>query len=155
MQRRLLTTLAAVVVLAVQASPVWAAIAAAPKRLATTKKPATKQVTVVTKTVKGLNVKCKRWGFIQIALTVKQTVTTVGTKKTVAAVKITNIAEPIFPDHTDRSIYINKQALPLLNQEVQQLQLNSMKLEEISGATNTSDAFLSSLQAALLAAKQA
>ena len=41
------------------------------------------------------------------------------------------IAEPITPNHTDRSIYINKQALPLLNTEVQQLQLNSLKLETI------------------------
>jgi uncharacterized protein with FMN-binding domain len=79
----------------------------------------------------------------------------VGTKKTVTTVKITNVAEPTFPNHTDRSIYINQQALPLLNQEVLQLQLGSAKLEMITGATETSESFIQSLQAALLAAKQA
>jgi uncharacterized protein with FMN-binding domain len=114
-----------------------------------------KKVTTVTKTVTGPTVKCDRWGFMQLALTVKQTVTIVGTTKKVTAVKITAIAEPVTPTHTDRSIYINKQALPLLNEEVQQLQLNALKLETISGATDSTVSFVKSLQAALLAARTA
>src|ERR1700744_6195628 len=129
--RRLLVSAAALAGLGVQAGPLWAAAPAPAAHQAAPKK----KVTTVTKTVKGPTVKCNRWGFMQLALTVKQTVTTVGTKKTVTAVKITGIAEPVSPTHTERSIYINKQALPLLNQEVQQLQLNAMKLETISGAT--------------------
>jgi uncharacterized protein with FMN-binding domain len=142
MLRKTFTALAAVATLVLQGSPVWAAV---PK----------KKVTTVTKTVTGVTVKCHRWGFVQLALTVKQTITTVGAKKTVTTVKITNVAEPTFPNHTDRSIYINQQALPLLNQEVLQLQLGSAKLEMITGATETSESFIQSLQAALLAAKQA
>jgi uncharacterized protein with FMN-binding domain len=144
--RRLLISLAALTGLGAQAGPLLAAghAATAPK----------KKVVFVTKTVKGTTVQCKRWGFMQLALTVKQTVTIVGAKRTVTAVKITGITEPTIPTHTDRSIYINKQALPLLNGEVQQLQLGSMKLEMISGATDSSVSFLQSLQAALLNAKK-
>jgi len=145
--RRLLISLAALSGLASQAGPLLAA-----GHAATTPK---KKVVFVTKTVKGTTVQCKRWGFMQLALTVKQTVAIVGTTRTVTGVKITAITEPTTPTHTDRSIYINKQALPLLNQEVQQLQLGSLKLEMISGATDSSVSFLQSLQAALLNAKKA
>jgi uncharacterized protein with FMN-binding domain len=152
MRKKLLTSCAAVATLALQGSTFWAsANAAAPKKPA----PPKKKVMTVTKTVTGTTVKCDRWGFMQLALTIKQTVTVVGTKKTVTAVKITGIAEPTYPTHTDRSIYINKQALPLLNGEVQQLQLNALKLETIAGATDSTVSFVKSLQAALLAAKQA
>lgn len=145
--RRFLISLTALTGLAAQAGPLVAAGEAA-----TT--PA-KKVLTVTKKVTGTSVQCKRWGFMQIALTVKQTVAVVGTKKTVTGVKITAITEPVIPTHTNRSIYINKQALPLLNEEVQQLQLGSLKLEMISGATDSSVSFLQSLQAALLNAKKA
>ena len=144
--RRLLISLAALTGLGVQAGPLMAA------GHSTTAK---KKVVFITKTVKGTTVQCKRWGFMQLALTVKQTVTIVGAKRTVTAVKITAISEPTIPTHTDRSIYINKQALPLLNEEVQQLQLRSLKLEMISGATDSSVSFLQSPQAALLNAKKA
>jgi uncharacterized protein with FMN-binding domain len=150
MQKKTLTSLAAATTLALQGTSVWAATNAPPKKAAPIRK-----VTTVTKTVTGPTVKCDRWGFMKLALTVKQTVVSVGPKKTVTGVKITGVAEPISPTHTDRSIYINKQALPLLNTEVQQLQLNSAKLETISGATDSTDSFVKSLQAALLAAKQA
>src|SRR4051794_27516339 len=139
--RRLLISLAALMGLGVQAGPLWAAghSATAPRVVPK------KKVVFITKTVKGSTVVCKRWGFMQLALTVKQTVTIQGTKRTVTAVKITGITEPTIPTHTDRSIYINKQALPLLNEEVQQLQLGSLKLEMISGATDSSVSFLQSL----------
>jgi uncharacterized protein with FMN-binding domain len=150
MVRRLLISAAALAGLGVQAGPLLAADLATGHATAPKKK-----VTTVTKTVKGTTVKCDRWGFMQLALTVKQTVTIVGTTKKVTAVKITAITEPTIPTHTDRSIYINKQALPLLNQEVQDLQLKSLKLESISGATDSTVSFLKSLQAALLAAQKA
>jgi uncharacterized protein with FMN-binding domain len=60
---------------------------------------------------------------------------------------------PVYPNHTDRSIFINQQALPHLKQEV--LQAQSANVQLISGATDTSYAFVQSLQAAILQAKKA
>jgi uncharacterized protein with FMN-binding domain len=60
---------------------------------------------------------------------------------------------PVYPDHTGRSIFINQQALPILEQEVLQAQFNP-NVEMVSGATYTSNGFAESLQAALLEAKR-
>ena len=54
--------------------------------------------------------------------------------------------------HTSRSQYIMSQALPLLRQEF--LSAQSAKIQMISGATFTSQAFEQSLQSALLKAKK-
>jgi uncharacterized protein with FMN-binding domain len=59
---------------------------------------------------------------------------------------------PVYPNHTDRSIYINQQALPYLIQET--LQAQSANIQLVGGATDTSYGFASSLQAALLAARK-
>ena len=101
----------------------------------------------VTKTVLGTTVICKKWGSIQVQLKVAQTVA--GGK---AKIKIVDVAWPVWPQHTVRSVFINERALPLLKQEV--LQLQSANLEVISGATDVTVAFKQSLQAALLAAKK-
>jgi uncharacterized protein with FMN-binding domain len=87
-----------------------------------------------------------------VTLVVKKTTTTVGTKRTVKR-KITGVTVPVYPNHTDRSVYINQQALPWLKQETLAAQFKG-NIQLISGATNTSDAFVQSLQAALLAAKK-
>ena len=99
----------------------------------------------VTKTVLGSTVVCKRWGSIQVQLKISQTV--VGGK---VKFKILDVSWPTWPQHTSRSIFINQKALPLLEQEV--LQLQSANLETIAGATDITVAFRQSLQAALLAA---
>jgi uncharacterized protein with FMN-binding domain len=57
----------------------------------------------------------------------------------------------VYPDHTDRSVYISQQALPLLIEET--LKAQSAKIYLISNATYTSDAFGQSLQAAILQSK--
>ena len=101
----------------------------------------------LTKTVLGTTVICKKWGSIQVQLKISQSV--VGGK---AKVKILDVAWPVWPQHTVRSVFINERALPLLKQEV--LQLQSANLEVISGATDVTVAFKQSLQAALLAAKK-
>jgi uncharacterized protein with FMN-binding domain len=67
--------------------------------------------------------------------------------------KILAVTWPIWPQHTSRSIFINEKALPLLQQQV--LQLQSAKVESISGATNVTDSFVKSLQAALAIAAKA
>jgi len=112
-----------------------------------------KHVVTTTKTVQGSQGQADRWGTVQVTLTVKKTTTTVGRKKTVKRT-ITKVAVPVYPNHTDRSVFINQQAIPLLVQEELQAQFNISQLQVIGGATDTSYAFGQSLQAALLAAKK-
>ena len=110
------------------------------------------KVVTTTKRVTGAAAEADRWGYVQVALVVKKTTKTVGTKKTVAR-KITSVTVPQYPNHTDRSVFINQQALPILEQEVLKAQF-SPNISFVSGATDTSDAFIQSLQAALIAAKK-
>ena len=135
MSRRLLTIVGLVVVLAL---PCVNALAAVRARTAKT----------VTKLVVGTTVQCHKWGPIQVQLKIAQT--HVGTK---VKFRILAVTEPIWPQHTVKSVFINQRALPLLEQEV--LQLQSANLETISGATDVSTSFKLSLQAALIAAAKA
>src|SRR5712691_9844517 len=118
------------------ASPAGAAVAAVHETLATA---ATTKKTVVKKTVSGTETQADRWGFIKVTLVVRKTTTTIGTKKKVAR-KIVGVRVPEYPNHTDRSAYINTQALPYLEQEVLQAQMNP-NIQFVSGATDTSAAF--------------
>jgi len=113
---------------------------------------AAKKVITVTKSVTGPQAQASRWGYIQVTLVVRKTTTFVGTKKTVAR-KITAVKVPVYPNHTDRSVYINGQALPWLRQETLAAQFKG-NVQLISGATDTSSAFQRSLQAALLTAEK-
>jgi uncharacterized protein with FMN-binding domain len=143
--RKTITTLAAAWMLAFPPLNAWGAVqaqkAVAPK----------KKVVTVTTTVTGPSVKCRRWGQLVVAIKVKKTTTTIGTRSTVA-LKILDVTWPTWPQATFRSVYINTQALPLLRDQV--LQDQSPKVETISGATNITDSFKESLEAALLAAKK-
>jgi uncharacterized protein with FMN-binding domain len=114
---------------------------------------AKKKVVVITKTLTGIPGSADRWGNVQVTIVVKKTTTTIGKKKTVAR-RITNVTVPVSPDHTDRSIFINRQALPLLIQETMQLQFNIKGFQLVSGATDSSYGFADSLQSALIAAKK-
>jgi len=105
---------------------------------------------VATKSFPGDAANADRWGPLQVTIVVRKTTTTIGAKKTVAR-KITNVTVPLSPNHTDRSIYINQQALPYLIQET--LQAQSSRIYIVSGATNSSDAFAQSLQSAIVHAK--
>ena len=135
MSRRLLTIVGLVVVLAFPCVNALAAVRA-------------KAAKTVTKTVLGTTVICKKWGQIQVELKIAQT--HVGTK---VKFRILAVSEPIWPQHTVKSVFINQKALPLLEQEVVQLQ--SANLVTISGATDVSTSFKQSLQAALIAAAKA
>ena len=132
MSRRLLTIVGCVVVLALPSANAWAAARA-------------KSAKAVTKTVLGSTVICKKWGPLQVRLKISQTIV-----KGKVKFKILAISEPIWPQHTVKSVFINQRALPLLEQQVVQLQ--SAKIEAISGATDVSTSFKQSLQAALIAA---
>ncbi|HEY8646873.1 MAG TPA: hypothetical protein VIL77_13460 [Gaiellaceae bacterium] len=109
-----------------------------------------KKVSVATKSFTGDAANADRWGLLQVTIVVRKTTTTIGTKKTIAR-KITAVTVPLFPNHTDRSIYINQQALPYLIQET--LKAQSSRIYVVSGATNSSDAFAQSLQSAIVNAK--
>jgi uncharacterized protein with FMN-binding domain len=126
------------------ALPVANAWATAPTSAARTK--------VVTKRVVGAAAQADRWGDVQVTLVVRKTTTTFGTKTTVKR-RITSVSAT-YPNHTDRSVFINQQALPYLYQEVLRAQFNP-NIDLVGGATDTSYAFAESLQSAILAAKKA
>ena len=107
-----------------------------------------KRVVVKTKAVTGPAVQADRWGVVQVKITVRTTTTTDGTTKTVRR-KIVGLSAT-YPDHTDRSVFINQQAGPYLKQEA--LQAQSANVQLISGATDSSSAFVQSLRAAILQA---
>ena len=93
-----------------------------------------------------------RWGDVQVTIVVKKTTTTnLKTKKKTVKRKITAVTVPVYPNHTDRSVFINQQALPLLIQET--IKAQSTAIDLVSGATDTSDGFVQSLQSAIVKAK--
>jgi uncharacterized protein with FMN-binding domain len=114
---------------------------------------AKKKVVSVTKTITGPQATADRWGYVEVALVVKKTTTIVGTHKTVKRT-IRNVTVPIYPNHTDRSVFINEQAIPLLTQEVLTTTKFNPNIQLVGGATATSYAFAQSLQAALIQAKK-
>jgi hypothetical protein len=145
--RKSLTTAFCVGVLFAQSGSAFA-LARAAKADTTAKK---KVVTNVV--VNGPIEKCHQWGFMEVQLKVTKTVTTVNGKPSVS-IKINSVSWPVYPTHTPRSIYINAQALPLLQGETLQLQASSgSKLINISGATHTTVSWRQSLQAALAKAE--
>jgi uncharacterized protein with FMN-binding domain len=143
--RRAITAVLGAAAVALPSADAWAAARS-------TESSPKKKVVTVTKTVAGSTAEVDRWGQLQVTLVVKKTTTTIGKKKTVKR-RITSVTVPVYPNHTDRSVYINQQALPLLVQEVLQAQLNP-SIQLISGATDTSYAFQQSLQSAILRARQ-
>ncbi len=113
---------------------------------------AKKKVVTATRSFTGTAGGADRWGDVQVTIVVKKTTTTnLTTKKKAVTRQITSVKVPVYPNHTDRSIYINQQALPLLIQETIKAQGSGIDL--ISGATDTSDGFQQSLQSAILQAK--
>jgi uncharacterized protein with FMN-binding domain len=145
LRRALTASLSALAIAIPYAGP--AVAATKPKPKVVTKK------STVTKTYTGPAGTADRWGTVTVTLTVAKTTTvtktTVGKKtttKTKVANRITNVSSA-YEVHTDRSQFIMEQALPMLKQEV--LQAQSANVSLISHATDTSDAFVESLQGAL------
>jgi uncharacterized protein with FMN-binding domain len=112
---------------------------------------ATARKVVVTKTFAGPTVSVDRWGDLQVTISVRKTTTVTGTKKKVAR-KILAVSVPTYPNHTDRSQVINERAIPILRSET--LQAQSASVELVSGATDTSESYMRSLQAAIVKAKR-
>ena len=133
--------IAALLSTAAFALPVVDAVAATPKKTVVTK----------TKTIAGSTVEADRWGPLQVSIVVRKTTTIVGSKVAVTR-RIVRVSVPVYPNHTDRSVFINQQALPYLVQET--LKAQSANIQLVSGATDSSSAFAQSLQAAILQAKK-
>ncbi len=143
--RKAITIALTVTALAVPSVDAWASAAAqraVPK----------KKVVTATRAFTGTPGSAGRWGNVQVRIVVRKTTTTViKTKKKTVKRKILSVTVPVYPNHTDRSIFINQQALPYLIQET--LQAQSTGINMVSGATDTSYGFQSSLQSAILAAR--
>lgn len=147
MAKRALVVLACCLVLAVPTVNAWATA---------WQRASMQRAARVTKVIKGTTVPCPvtrdqhaatgKWGPLQVDLKISK----IPGAKTF---KILAVTWPIWPQHTARSVFINEKALPLLQQQV--LQLQSAKIETISGATNVSVSFIQSLHAALVAAAKA
>jgi hypothetical protein len=107
---------------------------------------ATAYRTTATKSAKygGKTVPARQWGTV----TVNVTLQTTGTG-TAAARKFSDLGGG-YTYHTARSQFIMSQALPVLRQEF--LAAQSARIQLVSGATYTSEAFIQSLQSALLKA---
>ncbi len=113
-----------------------------------------KKVVTVVKSFTGDPGSADRWGDVQVTIVVRKTTTTVvGTGKKTVGRRITKVTVPVYPNHTDRSVFINQQALPILIEET--LKAQSTGIDMVSGATYTSQGFVSSLQSAILRAKKA
>ena len=112
---------------------------------------ATRKV-VVSKRFTGSLASVQQWGSLQVTIVVRKTTTITGTKKKVTR-RLTAVSVPTYPNHTNRSVYINQTALPILKAEA--LRAQSANVNMVSGATDSSDAFAQSLQSAILKAKQA
>src|SRR2546423_7071666 len=103
---------------------------------------------VVIRRFTGTAYEADRFGPLQVAITVKKT--TVGRKVTR---RITAVSVPVYPDHSGRSLYISQNAIPILRSET--LTAQNARIDLVSGATYTSEAFASSLQSAILKARKA
>jgi len=75
-----------------------------------------------------------RFGPVQVKITVKNK-------------KITNIEVVEYPSDNPKDQQINSYALPVLNQEA--ISAQSAQIDSVSGATYTSDGYVSSLQSAI------
>jgi uncharacterized protein with FMN-binding domain len=107
---------------------------------------------VVTKRFTGSVASVDRWGSLQVTIVVRKTTTITGTKKKVTR-RMTAIRVPIYPNHTDRSVFINQNALPILKAEA--LKAQGAGINMVSGATDTSNGFEESLQSAIVKAVKA
>jgi uncharacterized protein with FMN-binding domain len=76
---------------------------------------------------------------------------TIQVKAIIANGKISNVQFLQYPHDQATSVQVNKQAMPLLKQEA--IQAQNAKVDVVSGATQTSQAFKESLASALTQAK--
>ena len=103
---------------------------------------------VVIRKFSGTTYQVEHFGTLQVVITVKKT--TVGKKVTR---RITAVTVPVYPTSSGRWQYISENAIPILRSEA--LRAQSAKIDLVSEATLTSEAFVGSLQTAILKARKA
>lgn len=103
---------------------------------------------VVIRKFTGTTYQVEHFGQLQVVITVKKT-----TKGKKVTRRITAISVPVYPASSGRSQYISENAIPILRSEA--LRAQSARIDFISEATLTSEAFAGSLQAAIAKAKKA
>jgi uncharacterized protein with FMN-binding domain len=103
---------------------------------------------VVIRKFSGTTYQVDHFGQLQVVITVKKT-----TKGKKVTRRITAVSVPVYPSSSGRSMYISENAIPILRSEA--LRAQSANIDLVSGATDTSDAFAGSLQAAIIKAKKA
>jgi uncharacterized protein with FMN-binding domain len=103
---------------------------------------------VVIHTFTGTTYQVSHFGELQVLITVKKT-----TKGKKVTRRITAISVPLYPDTSGRSQYISENAIPILRSEA--LRAQSARIDFVSEATLTSEAFAGSLQAAIAKARKA
>jgi uncharacterized protein with FMN-binding domain len=81
----------------------------------------------------GKTYQAHQWGNVQVRIRV-------------SGGRIVNVGA-VYPNHKQRSISINERAIPILKREV--LKAQSAKVQYVSGASDTSEAYKSSLQSAI------
>ena len=116
------------------ATLLFSTLAAAPVAGAVTNMPAY-AAAARAHTYKGTTVNTN-WGPIQVTITVKS--------KKITSVKVVD------PTHTARSMVLDGRAIPILIQET--LSAQSAQISQVSGATTISQAYITSLQAAVSSA---
>jgi uncharacterized protein with FMN-binding domain len=124
--------------LALPAADAWAA-AKPPK-----KKPV---VTVRDAWFLGEQVHVGPFGDVLVRIDVRKT-TIVNGKHVTVRRRIAKIRIPVWTNHTARSVQLTSHALPTLASET--IRVQSAKIDYVAGATLTSNAFMQSLQAAIL-----
>jgi len=128
-----------------------ATVIAVPVANATAAVKAVKKTVVRTKRFTGSTIDTGRYGLLRVTIVVRKTTSIVGTRKSVKR-RITSVSVPVYPNDTDRSALISQNAIPVLVQEA--LRAQGARVDIVSGATYTSEAFAQSLQAAILAEKR-
>jgi len=138
--------------LAVLGAAALATPAAGAAAAATARKAVKTKTSTVTKSFTGTPGSAEQWGEVEVTLVVKKTTTTnLKTRKKTVKRHITAVHVPLYPNHTSRSIFINRRALPILVEET--LRAQSARIDMVSGATYTSQGFEESLQSALVSEK--
>ena len=128
-----------------------ATVIAVPVANATAAVKAVKKTVVRTKRFTGSTIDTGRYGLLRVTIVVRKTTSIVGTRKSVKR-RVTSVSVPVYPNDTDRSAFISQNAIPVLVQEA--LRAQGARVDIVSGATYTSEAFAQSLQAAILAEKR-
>jgi uncharacterized protein with FMN-binding domain len=104
------------------------------------------RATSVSRKLVGQTAAAGQWGTVSINVTVQTTGT--GSRR---RVRYTDLGGS-YTFHTSRSQFIMSEALPILRQEFLSSQ-SAKNIQMVSGASYTSEAFLQSLQSALLKGK--